>query len=250
MNPMPERKLRTKRNRATALVLNGGRLLLVRERGAKHWSLPGGGVKKSEDPVAAAIRELAEETKLVAVTATYLFHYESPSQHHHVCRLEVEGKVELLKEEIGDYRWWDGETELAIIPSAMEIIGRVKRHRATAMVFREGRLLLVRERGAKHWSLPGGGMKKGEDAVAAAIRELDEETKLVATSATYLFHYESPSQNHHVCLLEVEGEVELLREEIGDYRWWDGETQLAIIPSAREIIGRVMDKGPLCSVLI
>lgn len=113
---------------------------------------------------------------------------------------------------------------------------RKKRNRATALVFRKGRLLLVRERGAKHWSLPGGGMKKGEDAVAAAIRELDEETKLVATSAAFLFHYESPSQHHHVCLLETEGEVELEREEIGDCRWWDGTSQLTIISSSSEII--------------
>lgn len=113
---------RTKRNRATALVTNEGRLLLVRERGAKRWSLPGGGMKKGEDPVAAAIRELDEETRLVALSATYLFHYESPSQHHHVCLLEAEGKVELLKEELGDYRWWNGEKELPIIPSAVEII--------------------------------------------------------------------------------------------------------------------------------
>ncbi|MDE2780269.1 MAG: NUDIX domain-containing protein [Chloroflexota bacterium] len=123
---MVEKKARKKRNRATALVMNGGRLLLVRERGAKRWSLPGGGMKKGEAPVTAACRELDEETKLVATSATYLFHYESPSQRHHVCLLETEGKVELLREEIGDYRWWDGETEMAIIPSAVEIIERVK----------------------------------------------------------------------------------------------------------------------------
>ena len=119
---MAENKPRKKRNRATALVLNEGRLLLVRERGAKRWSLPGGGMKKGEDPVAAAIRELDEETGLVALSATYLFLYESPSQRHHVCQLEAAGKVELLKEELGDYRWWDGEKELPIIPSALEII--------------------------------------------------------------------------------------------------------------------------------
>ena len=123
---MVEKKARKKRNRATALVMNGGRLLLVRERGAKHWSLPGGGMKKGEDAVTAATRELDEETRLVATSAAYLFHYESPSQHHHVCLLDTEGRVELLKEEIGDYRWWDGETELTIIPSAVEIIERAK----------------------------------------------------------------------------------------------------------------------------
>ena len=119
---MAEKKVRKKRNRATALVMNEGRLLLVRERGARHWSLPGGGMKRGEDAVTAACRELDEETGLTVLSATYLFHYESPSQHHHVCCLEAEGKVELLKEELGDYRWWDGETQLVIISSASEII--------------------------------------------------------------------------------------------------------------------------------
>ena len=120
---------------------------------------------------------------------------------------------------------------------------RKKRNRATVLVLHEGRLLLVREKGAKHWSLPGGGMKKGEDPIAAAVRELDEETKLVVQSATYLFQYESPSQRHHVCQLEAEGEVELLREEIGDYRWWNGTSQLTIIPSSAEIIKRASVAG-------
>ena len=123
---MADKEPRRKRNRATALVISEGKLLLVRERGAKHWSLPGGGMKKSEDPIEAACRELDEETKLLATSATYLFHYESPSQRHHVCLLEAEGKVELLREELGDYRWWNGETELAIIPSAVEIIELAK----------------------------------------------------------------------------------------------------------------------------
>ena len=120
---MAQKKSRKKRNRATALVFCEGRLLLVRERGARHWSLPGGGMKKGEDPVEAACRELDEETGLTVLSAAYLFHYESHSQHHHVCRMEAEGRVELQQEELGDYRWWDGRAQLSLIESAREIIG-------------------------------------------------------------------------------------------------------------------------------
>ena len=70
---MMDKKSREKRNRATALVVNDGKLLLVRERGAKRWSLPGGGMKKGEEPAVAACRELDEETRLTVLDATLLF---------------------------------------------------------------------------------------------------------------------------------------------------------------------------------
>lgn len=83
-------------------------------------------MKKHEDPIQAAVRELEEETKLVARSVTYLFHFESPSQHHHVCRLVAEGTVALQREELGDFRWWDGTAQMSIIASAQEIIERAK----------------------------------------------------------------------------------------------------------------------------
>ena len=42
-----------------------GRLLLIRHSyGSGSWMLPGGGIARGEDPLAAALRELAEETGL------------------------------------------------------------------------------------------------------------------------------------------------------------------------------------------
>jgi ADP-ribose pyrophosphatase YjhB (NUDIX family) len=47
-----------------------------------------------------------------------------------------------------------------------------------------GEVLLVRHSyGARHWMLPGGGMAHGETPVAAATRELFEETACVLTGA-------------------------------------------------------------------
>ena len=88
-------------------------------------------------------------------------------------------------------------------------------------------------------------MKKGEEPVAAACRELDEETGLTVLEATFLFHYESPSQRHHVCSLAVEGQVRLQREELSDFRWWNGRTELSIIPSATDIIEQASTRGYL-----
>ena len=123
---------------------------------------------------------------------------------------------------------------------------RKKRNRATALVVNdEGKLLLVKEKGAVVWSLPGGGMKKREEPLAAARRELDEETGLAVLDATFLFHYENLRQRHHVCLVSAAGKIKLQRKELNGYRWWNGQTQMSLLPSATEIIARARQQGHL-----
>jgi len=46
------------------------------------------------------------------------------------------------------------------------------RARGTAVVIRDGKVLLVRDRGRHRFSLPGGGIKGNEPAASAAGREL------------------------------------------------------------------------------
>lgn len=51
--------------RTRVVLEHKGKVLMVRGRlGTQRWSLPGGGVKKNEDPVDGAIREVGEEVSV------------------------------------------------------------------------------------------------------------------------------------------------------------------------------------------
>ena len=72
-----------------------------------------------------------------------------------------------------------------------------KRQRATVIVpTPQGILLTETHRGLV--LLPGGGMERGELPIAAAVRELHEETGLVTQAIHFLYQTNSPSNTHHV----------------------------------------------------
>jgi 8-oxo-dGTP pyrophosphatase MutT (NUDIX family) len=57
--------------RSRVLVLCGDEFLLLQSwLGANDWGLPGGGCKKGERPVAAAVRELKEETGIIVTESS------------------------------------------------------------------------------------------------------------------------------------------------------------------------------------
>lgn len=84
---------------------------------------------------------------------------------------------------------------------------------------RNGNVLLVRGQ-TGDFALPGGGMEPGEQPAEAAVRELREETGLMATRVEYLFQWASSSNRHHVFRVEANGDVRV-GAEIRDSRWWD-----------------------------
>jgi 8-oxo-dGTP diphosphatase len=80
------------------VIIRDGRLLMVRERGRsltgrhdgrEYWTLPGGGIQPGETPEQAVMREVAEETRLQALTARFLYDVPFPSGWTACYRVEV-----------------------------------------------------------------------------------------------------------------------------------------------------------------
>ena len=111
------------------------------------------------------------------------------------------------------------------------------RRRASVVVVRNGRVLLVSD-GSGRFLLPGGGIKPGEQPMAAAVRELHEETRLTATRAEYLFAWESSTNRHHVFLVEANGEVEI-GPEIREFHWWDRQQPVPTYPHVQAVLERL-----------
>ncbi|WP_144141372.1 NUDIX hydrolase [Paraburkholderia sp. BCC1884] len=71
------------KDRATVLCVRDDRILLV-ARARSRWALPGGRIHRDEAPHEAALRELEEETTLVADQIMYLFQFSGFNTIHHV----------------------------------------------------------------------------------------------------------------------------------------------------------------------
>ena len=121
-----------------------------------------------------------------------------------------------------------------------------KKHlRATAIVKKDDRYLIVLDRGRKLYSLPGGGIERGEPSVAAAAREVYEETGLTPSMAKFLFRYEGSVSSHWVVLVEVRSteHVKLQRKELDDYKWYRLGSSVPVSRHVTDILGKVKQQG-------
>lgn len=86
------------------------------------------------------------------------------------------------------------------------------RHTARGIVVHGGKLLLM-ERwrpGLHYFSIPGGGIEEGETAEEAVLRELNEETTLIATIERPVFEMRAGPVIHHIYLCNyISGEPHL-----------------------------------------
>lgn len=94
------------------------------------------------------------------------------------------------------------------------------------MAFNGKEYLLVRERGRSEYSLPGGGIERGEPSLLAAVRELYEETRLKVSAIRYIGDLDGQRARHYVFFAEVYGNIRLQRKEIESSFWWDANSPI------------------------
>lgn len=117
--------------------------------------------------------------------------------------------------------------------------GILPRRRATLILRRCGRVLLLRDIGRDFYALPGGGIDGDEPPIVAAARELYEETGLEATSIKYLFNHLGKYNDHHLYEAEAQGDITVQEDEIESFTWWDRRDDTPVAPHVREILERL-----------
>ncbi|MCH7843914.1 MAG: NUDIX domain-containing protein [Chloroflexi bacterium] len=116
--------------------------------------------------------------------------------------------------------------------------------RATGVVIRDRKVLLVRDRGTRNYSLPGGGIHRGEPSISAAARELFEELGISAHKIERVGAYQSRTRRHTVYLItEFRGRPQT-KSEIDAFAWWDGKSRIGVFRYVTEILGLVHDQFP------
>lgn len=118
------------------------------------------------------------------------------------------------------------------------------RKRASAVIFEDNKVLLVRDRGHHKYSLPGGGIKKGETVVSAVAREIYEELGLHTVGIRRLrdCEFRGSLSKHKVCLLKTRGTPRLRGRELDKWIWWDMKTKIPTCAHVRHILSKILGK--------
>ncbi len=120
------------------------------------------------------------------------------------------------------------------------------RTRGTAVVLRDDKVLLVRDKGKQLFSLPGGKANWNEPSMAAAIRELYEELRMSARKSERFFKcdFKGSLNKHKVSLIETDDEPRLHGKELEEFIWWDMETDIPRYPHVDQILNKMKPYFP------
>jgi 8-oxo-dGTP diphosphatase len=103
------------------------------------------------------------------------------------------------------------------------------RKRATVLLCSDNKILLVMDKGHHKWSLPGGGVKHGEESYVAAKRELKEELGITVGKLSWLGHVGGIFSRHSIFVTNTfEGHIHIKDGELKKYFWWDGKDHLDV----------------------
>ena len=119
------------------------------------------------------------------------------------------------------------------------------RQRGTAVVIRDGKVLLVRDKGKHRFSLPGGAINKNEPTVSAAAREVYEELGLHVIMVKRLrgCDFKGSLSEHKVCLVQVSGEPRIRGHELDKFLWWDMKSSTPVYEHVTQILKKIKDTG-------
>lgn len=206
------------------MIVRAGEILLARIAPSisenEQWTLPGGGIDFGEHPGDAVVREVHEETGLDSELGSPIWigsahrvsdrgaHGETETSEMHSVRIVYdawvpadapEPRVIEVDGSTVDARWHPvADVESGLVPTVPMVGQALAHHRpalrqrlaAYALVRRDDHVLLTRNsaRGPRPgtWTLPGGGVDHGEPPDEAVVREVREETGLVATLGALL----------------------------------------------------------------
>ncbi len=117
-----------------------------------------------------------------------------------------------------------------------------KRYRATVVIIKDGRVLLVRDKNKKQFSLPGGGFKHGETTIEAGAREIREELGLVAQTVERLRHCDCEGREtyHKVCqaALNESFQPRIRDGELAEFTWWDMRSRIPVFDHVEAILSK------------
>lgn len=118
-----------------------------------------------------------------------------------------------------------------------------KRRRGTVIVETANGILLTRMR-HDDYLLPGGQAERGEPRIVTAIRELKEETGLIAEDVRYLFDFESRFYQHKVFYIRASGTARP-SQEVEELAYYQPQMR-GLADSSRRIIERYLKEHKVC----